>query len=185
MKNPKLASRYAGALYEFAVETGNVENAYHDILHIKELIASHHELKTILESPVVTYDKKLAIIRKVFQHHFCGVVFDFLTLVVKKRRTPQLLMICEQFIKIYYLNHHIKEAYITTAQLLSEKTEQHIKTILEEDYPFTFIMHFTVDPTIIGGIIIKIEDLYFDAAIKTKINKLKREFSQNVYATGF
>jgi F-type H+-transporting ATPase subunit delta len=113
------------------------------------------------------------------------VVFDFLNLIVKKRRTPQLLIICEQFIKIYYLNHAIKEANITTAQPISEKIAKYLKGILEEDYPFSFIIHFAVDPKIIGGIIIKIDDLYFDAAVKTKINKLKREFSQNVYATGF
>jgi F-type H+-transporting ATPase subunit delta len=185
MKNPKLAFRYAAALYDFAVETRNVDNAFHDILHIKEIIASHQEMKTVLESPIITYDKKQKIINKVFQDHFCEAVFDFLNLIVKKRRTPQLLMICEQFIKIYYLNHATKEAYITTAQPLSKKTAQHLKDVLEEDSSFSFITYFTVDPKIIGGIIIKIDDLYFDAAIKTKINKLKREFSQNIYAAGF
>jgi F-type H+-transporting ATPase subunit delta len=185
MKNPKLASRYAGALYDFAVETANVENAFHDILHIKEIIVSHHELKTVLESPIIPYDKKKKIINGIFQHHFCCTVLDFLNLIVKKRRTPQLLMICEQFIKIYYLNHNIKEADITTAQPLSEKTTQYLKAVLEEETPYSFIIHYAVDASIIGGIIIKIDDLYFDAAIKTKINKLKREFSQNVYAAGF
>ena len=185
MKNPKLASRYAGALYDFAVETNNVENAYHDILHIKEVISSHLEMKTMLESPVITHDKKQKIIKEVFQHHFCDIVFDFLNLIVKKRRAPQLMLICEQFISIYYEKHQIKEAYITTAQPLSEKMVNDIKNFLEKDSPYSFITHLRVNPTIIGGIIIKIEDLYFDAAICTKINKLRSEFSQNVYATGF
>jgi len=95
------------------------------------------------------------------------------------------LQICSQFIKIYYKNHNIKEACITSAQPLSEKLVQFIKNYLEKDSPFTFILNLTVNPKIIGGLVIKIDDFYYDASIITKINKLKAEFSQNQYAAGF
>jgi len=96
-----------------------------------------------------------------------------------------LLIICTQYIKIYYKDHHIKEAYITTAQPLSEKMVQYIKEYMEKDYPYTFIIYPSVDPKLIGGLIVKIDDFNFDASIQAKINKLKAEFSQNAYTPGF
>jgi len=185
MKNPKLASRYAQAFYDFSVESNNVESVYHDIVHIQEIVSAQKELKTLLESPVISQDKKQNIIKEIFQNHLCEATYRFFSLIVKKRREPQLLLICRQFVLIYYKNHHIKEAYITSAQPLSEKTIQHIKTFLEADSPYTFIFHLSVDPKIIGGLVIKIDDFYFNATIQAKINKLKAEFSQNAYAIGF
>jgi F-type H+-transporting ATPase subunit delta len=185
MKNPKLASRYAQALYDFSLETGNEENVYRDILLVKDLMKTHHEMKTVLESPIITQDKKQKIFRAIFQNQLCEATYNFITLVVTKRRTPQLLLICCQFIKIYYKNHNIKEAFITSAQPLSEKMAHSIKAFLEKDSPYTFIFHLSVNPKIIGGLVIKIDDFYFDAGILSKINKLKAEFSRNAYAVGF
>jgi F-type H+-transporting ATPase subunit delta len=185
MKNPKLAFRYAQALYDFSLETNNVDVVYQDILLAQKIIISHKELKTIMESPIITQDKKQVILKEVFQDHCNEITLRFFTLIAQKRRMPQLLMICEQFVKIYYQNHNIKEAYITTAQPLSEETIHYLKTFLEKDTSYTFVFHLSVNPAIIGGLIIKIDDFYFDAGILAKINKLKAEFSQNIYATGF
>ena len=185
MKNPKLASRYAQALYDFSIEMNHVENVYHDILHIQEIITVHKELKTVLESPIISHDKKESIIREIFKEHLCETTYNFFSLIVKKRREPQLLLICTQFVKIYYKNHNIKEAYITSAERFSEEMVHYIKSFLEKDSPYTFIIHPTVDPKIIGGLVIKIDDFYYDASIQAKINKLKAEFSQNKYAAAF
>jgi len=185
MKNPKLASRYAHALYDFSLEMGNLENVYQDILQIKNIITAHKELKTILESPIISKDKKQNIIKEIFQKEVNETTFRFFTLIVKKNRIPQLLMICMQFIKIYYKNHNIKEAFITSAQPLPEEKVGFLKNYLEKDTPHTFILHLSVDPKIIGGLIIKIDDQYYDASIQTKINKLKTKFSQNAYVVGF
>jgi len=185
MKNIKLAFRYANALYDLALEMGNVENVFSDIAQIQEVITANKELKIVLESPVVPKDKKQNIIREVFQKNVTETTFRFFTLIAKKNRTAHLLMICRQFVKIYYKDHNIKEAFITSAQPLSEKNQLYLKAFLEENAPYTFKIHFSVDPQIIGGLIIKIDDYYYDASIQSKINKLKVEFSQNAYAAGF
>jgi len=185
MKNPKLASRYAQALYDFAAEANHIDIVHHDILHIIEVVSAHPDLKTVLESPIIVQVKKQNILREIFQHHLSEITYRFISLIVKKRREPQLLLICRQFVLIYYKNNNIKEVYITSARPLSEKTVQYIKAYLEADSPYTFIFHLSVDPKIIGGLVVKIDDFYFNATIQAKINKLRAEFSQNVYAIGF
>jgi len=185
MKLSKVASRYAAALYDFASETQNVEVVYPDILLIQETVTSDHELKSVLESPIIPQEKKLKIYNDLFQNKLCETTFRFFSLIIKKRREPQILLICREFVIIYYKNHNIKEAYITSAQPLSEKMTEDLRNYIEKDSPYTFILHCTVNPNIIGGLIVKVEDLYFDASIQTKINKLKSEFSRNAYAIGF
>jgi len=185
MKNPKLASRFARALYDFAAETNDVEVVNQDVLLVQKTIAVNPELKIVMESPIIPENKKLKIFRDIFMNSLSETSVKFFTLMLKKRREPQLLMICRQFIKIYYVSHNIKEVNITSAQPLSEETKLYLHHYIEMDSPYTFILHFTVDQNIIGGIIIKIDDLYFDASIQSKINKLKAEFSKNAYAVGF
>jgi F-type H+-transporting ATPase subunit delta len=185
MKNPRLSFRYANALYDFSLETGNVENVFRDVVQIQEVISANKELKPIIESPVIPKDKKQNIIKGIFQENVSETTLQFFTLIVKKSRIPQLLMICRQFIKIYYKNHNIKEAFITSAQPLSEEKIQYLKNYLEKASSYSFIFHLSVKPKIIGGLIIKIDDSFYDASIQTKINKLKAEFSQNAYAVGF
>jgi F-type H+-transporting ATPase subunit delta len=185
MKNPKLAIRFATALYDFAAETTHVEAVYQDVLLVQQVVAENHELKAVMESPIIPEDKKQKIFREIFMKNISETTLRFFTLILKKRREPQLLMICSQFVKVYYVNHNIKEVYITTAQPLSEEMQSYLQHYIETDSPYTFILHFAVDQNIIGGIIVKVDDLYFDASIQTKINKLKAEFSQNAYAVGF
>ena len=185
MRNPKLASRYATALYDFAAETDKVETVYQDVLLIQKIVSENQELKTALESPIIPVDKKHKVFREIFMKNISEIALKFFTLLIKKRREPEVLMICAQFVKVYYVRHNIKETYITTAQPLSEKMKLFLQNYIEKDYQYSFIFHFAVDPNIIGGIIIKTDDMLFDASVQTKINKLKTEFSQNAYAIGF
>ena len=185
MKNPKLAFRYAQALYDLSVEMSNTEDICNDIKNIQEVVCKNKELKKILESSIISSDKKQNILQAIFQKNICETTYRFFSLLVKKRRETQLLLICSQFIKIYLKNHNIKEAFITTAQPLSDEMVAYIKSYLETDSPFQYLLHLSVEPKIIGGLVIHIDDFYYDASILAKINKLKAEFSKNIYAAGF
>jgi F-type H+-transporting ATPase subunit delta len=185
MKNPKLPFRFAAALYDFAAETNDEEIVYKDVLVVKKVVADNQELKTAIESPIIPIDKKQKIFREIFINNISETALRFFLLIIKKRREPQMALICKQFVKIYYVRHNIKETYITTAQPLSEDLKNYLKNYIEKDSPYTFILHFAVDQYLIGGIVVRFDDLYFDASIRTKMNKLKAEFSQNVYAVGF
>jgi len=185
MKNPKLASRFAKAIYDFAAETNSIEVVYQDILLVQKVIIENQELKVVLESPIILEDKKQRIFRQIFRKSLSVTTFLFFSLILKKRREPQLLMICREFAQKYYIHHNIKEVHITSAQPLSEEMKQYLKSYIEKGSPYTFILHFSVNQSLIGGIIVKVDDLFFDASILTKINKMKTEFSQNAYTIGF
>lgn len=185
MKNLKLSNRYAKALFDFAQEKGCVEEVHRDLVLIKQSLRESHELHTILNSPVVAPLKKHAIFASVFQSNTHEVTFGFLDVLIKKKREPMLDGICEEFVGYYNELHRIKVATLTTAQELSPALVEKIREILAEKTQYTIEIRQIVKPDIIGGILIKMDDFYFDASIISKINKLKQEFTHNIYQVNF
>lgn len=184
-KSPKLAFRYANALYEFAEIEKKTEEVYQDILLLKQIFQENSELRVVIESPIIVPDKKSAIFSQLFEKNLSPITFGFLLLILKKRREPSLMMTLDSFITLYYQAHNIKTATLTTATQLNEILLQGIKETLEKQTQSTIDLQVKEDPAILGGFIIKLEDQLLDASLLGKINKLKSEFSKNVYQTGF
>lgn len=185
MKSQKLAGRYANALYEFAVQENKLEETYQDILTLKEVFHENQELKAVIESPIITPDKKNNIFSALFEAKINTVSFGFLSLIIKKKREPALLMIFDEFINLYNKHHNIRIAQFTTAIAISDELANRIKGILEEQTHSTIELQRKVNPELIGGFIIKIDDFMVDTSLIGKINKLKLEFSNNIYQAGF
>lgn len=185
MKNPKLAGRYAGALFAFSLENNQLESVYQDVLTIKNTFKGNADLRVVLESPVIYPTKKNAIFAELFKNHLSKITFCFIRLMIAKKREPSLIAICDQFIQIYYDHHHIKVAKIVTAQPMSESLTQKIKVLLEEETHCSIRLEPAVNANLIGGLLVKIDDFIIDNTILAQINKLKNQFSQNVYKAGF
>lgn len=185
MKNTKLAGRYAKALHDFALEQNVEEVVYQDILLLEKTFGENRELKVVIESPVIVAKKKENIFKEIFQQNISKLTLDFLILIIEKRREPQLTTIFEQFIVCYYQHHNIRKAKLTTAVELDTALLNEIKSLLEEQTHSTILLEQEVNPRIIGGLVVKVDDFLFDASLLGKINKLKAEFSQNLYQTNY
>lgn len=185
MKNTKVAGRYAKALHSFSLEQNVEEAVYQDILLLKNVFEENRELRVVIESPVIVSKKKESIFKEIFADKISKITLDFLVLIIEKRREPELTTIFEQYIACYYLQHNIRKAKVTTAIALNDELIGEIKKLLEEQTQSTIILEQIVNPKIIGGLIVKVDDFLFDASLLGKINKLKSEFSQNLYQTNF
>jgi F-type H+-transporting ATPase subunit delta len=185
MKNPKLASRYAKALYDFASERNQIEEVYADLNLFADTLKESRELQVLLRNPVIEPHQKHKIFESVFNGTMHDITYQFLELLLKKRREPALDTICEEFFKLYKANHNIKTAIIITAQPLSDSLREKIVALLTEQLHATIELHEFVDSTIVGGFVIKVDDYYLDTSVLSKINKLKQEFSQNSFQVQF
>ncbi|PKP21254.1 MAG: ATP synthase F1 subunit delta, partial [Bacteroidetes bacterium HGW-Bacteroidetes-20] len=181
MKNPKLASRYAQALFDFAETHSKIEEIYTDILLINNVLKDNIELKKVIESPHIPLTKKSDIFHAIFNAKIDELSINFLQLIIKKRRVPELHIILDEFIQIYYRFNNIKVAQITLPTSINDSITNEICAILAKEFHCKIIMKVTIDPNIIGGIIIKVDDILIDASILSKIKKLRTEFSQNQY----
>ena len=185
MKKTKLSGRYAAAMYDFAVEQHFEEDVFANMKLLRQVFSENRELRVIIESPIMPAEKKEAIFKALFNGKVNDVTLQFLLLILKKRREPSLGDIFENFIQIYYRRHNIKIATITTAVDIDDALMEEIKHLLEEQTHSTILINKVVNPKIIGGLIVHVDDFLFDGSIIGKINKLRAEFSHNIYQTSF
>jgi len=185
MKNPKLANRYAKALFDFAGETNKIEVVKQDLEQILSVLTQERELRVVLNSPVIAPAKKRTIFAAVFSENIDTTTFSFIDVMLHKKREPALPEICRGFVQLYNEHHHIKVATLVSAQPMSEELVKRIQALLEEQTHYTIQVKCKVDASIIGGIMVEMDDFRFDATVVSRINKLRQEFSHNVYQVNF
>jgi len=185
MKNPKLSNRYAKALFDFAQEKGQIEEVYQDLALIKATLKGNSEMQAVLNSPVIPPAKKHTVFANVFQPLVSETTFLFLDVIIRKKREPALMTICDEFVKYYNDFHHIKTVKLTSAQPLSAELVENIRSLLAEKTQQTIQIEQVVQPDIIGGFRLKMDDYYLDASIIAKLNRLRNEFAHNVYQVNF
>ena len=99
MKNPKLSDRYAKSLYDFADEKNQIEEVYGDLKLLANTLKENRDLQMLLRNPVVPPNQKHQIFESVFNGTLHEISYQFVDLLLKKRREPNLDMICEEFFK--------------------------------------------------------------------------------------
>lgn len=185
MKNPKLANRYAKALFDFAKEKGQIEEVHEDLNAIRTALKETPELKVVLNSPVIAPNKKHTIFASVFQDKIRETSFIFLDVIIRKKREPVLESICNEYHTLYNEYHHIKTVTLTSAQPLSDALIAEIRSMLAEQTHSSIEIKTVVQTNIIGGIMVQMDDFSFDASVVSKINKLRQEFAHNIYKINF
>lgn len=185
MKNPRLSNRYAKALFDFAQEKGLIEEVNRDLALIKETLKGNGEMQAVLNSPVIPPAKKHTLFASVFQSMISETTFLFLDVIIRKKREPALATICDEFVKFYNDFHHIKTVKLTSAMPLSADLVENIRAMLAEQTKQTILIEQVVQPDIIGGFRLKMDDNYLDASIIAKLNRLRNEFAHNVYQVNF
>jgi F-type H+-transporting ATPase subunit delta len=185
MKNPKLSSRYAKALFDFAGEKNQIEEVYGDLQLFAKTLKENRDLQVMLRNPVVQPNQKHQVFESIFNGALHDTTYQFIDVLLRKKREPALDTICEEFFKLYNTAHNIKPVTITTAHPLSGTLKNKITTLLAEQTHTTIDLKEIVDPEIIGGFVIKMGDYYLDSSVLSKINKLRQEFSQNSFQVQF
>lgn len=185
MKNPKLSGRYAKALFDYASEKDKVEEVCGDLRLFADILKENRELQMLLRNPVIEPHQKHKIFESIFNGTLQETTYQFLDVLLKKKREPALDTICEEFFKLYNAAHNIRPVTITTAQPLGDDLKEKILKMLVEQTHATIDLQQVVDPEIIGGFKIQMDDYYLDSSILSKINKLKQEFSQNMFQVHF
>ncbi len=186
MSTIRLASRYAKALIDLAEERGELSSVHGDINVLNDSLKSNRDLWLLLKSPIVTTDKKLAVIKGVFGDIFSGTTSAFVDLITKKRRETYLPEIAVSFLDQYKQRNAITSAKLTTATGLTDSLLEQVRDIvLQHTGKKQVELETTVDPSLIGGFILEFEDKLFDSTISHKLDKLKRGFKKNKYVREF
>src|SRR5688500_1414355 len=97
----RIATRYAKSLILLAQEKGKLDEAYKDMKHIDSVFENSRDLKLMFKSPIITSDKKMNVVKALFEGKISEIVYGFLTLMIKKGREAHFHEMVESFIIQY------------------------------------------------------------------------------------
>ena len=175
MSETRVASRYAKALIDLSKEQNNLEVILSDIKDFLANIKRNPQLDVMLKSPVIKGQDKIAILNKVFEKSYHKSTMDFFELIILKNRAYYLDVIAKVFIEQYNILNNIMQATVKTAQNIDDKLKEEIKQYIEKYMGKKVELKSIVDPKLIGGLMIQMDDKLFDASISGKLNKLKQD----------
>ena len=174
MNDSKIRVRYAKALFSAAQEEKMVETLKTDIEKVLDVCNRSAEFVLLLESPVVRTTKKIHLITQIFKNEINPLTLNFLLLVAKNKREVFIPGICRYFLELIRKDQNIKSAVLTTAVEMDKKTIEKIEEILGKELNAKIEMSTQVNPEIIGGLILRVEDKQFDSSVHTKLKNIKQ-----------
>lgn len=180
MPNPRLASRYAKSVLDLAVERGQLEKVYNDMLYLQQVIKSSRDFLNLLRSPIVSTDKKIAVIDAVIGKNVSELTGAFTRLLVNKNREGELPEIIVAFIKQYKDTKGIHTVKLTTAVPVSDTVRNQIIEQVQRTSGMQNIeVESIVDPNIIGGFVLQTGDKLIDVSIAYDLKNVSRQFENN------
>ncbi|MCB0704004.1 MAG: ATP synthase F1 subunit delta [Saprospiraceae bacterium] len=180
----RLASRYAKSLLDLAIEQNKLERVTSDMESF-ESIVKNRDFYLLLKSPIVPTDKKRNILKAIFEGKFDEMTMAFMNILLLKHREPYLPDIAKEFMLQYKHIKHVSTVHVLTAEPIGEATLSAIKAQLLKNGTTDDHIEFLVevDPEIKGGLILEYDGNRYDASVRSKLDDLKKEFSENLYVS--
>ena len=162
-----------------SMEQKKIDEIYDEVLNVNAVFADNDELTVLLNHPRINKDEKIKVVENIFEKFVSKEVLGFLVTVITKDRLNEILDIFQYFIEKVKEYKRIGTAYVSTPMELSDamKEKVHNKLIETTDYEKVDII-YTVDPSLIGGMVIRIGDRIVDSSIKNKLQMLTRELQK-------
>ena len=178
MDQSAITVRYAKAFFSLAKEKNLLEELKKDIDVILSVCNSSSQFILLLESPVVKSIKKVELISTIFKEKINKLTLDFLILIVNNRREVYIPGICRNFLALTRKDQNIKSAVLSTASEIDEKTIKKITELMEAKLKAKIELSKTVNPDLIGGLVLRLDDIQYDASVATQLKKVKQNLLQ-------
>ncbi|HLV14663.1 MAG TPA: ATP synthase F1 subunit delta [Xanthomarina sp.] len=178
MAGARAAIRYAKAVLSLASDRNTAEVVNTDMKLMAKTIAESNDLNNMLQNPVVSSSVKKSILLEVFKdaNEMTRNLID--TLITNKRLTL-LEQVAVQYNLLYDKLTGTQIAQVTTAVPLTDELRAKVLAKVKELTGKDVEIKSNVDESILGGFILRVGDIQYNASIANKLNKLKREFTLN------
>lgn len=182
MLSPRLAHRYAKSILGLAEERNSLDEVVKDMRLLQETLDGSKDLRIMLKSPIIPSDKKEKVLQKIFAKSLSELTYKFINLLVNKSREKHIVEMVDSFMDLYNKKNHIIKAKLTTAVPVDQKTVDSLIALLMSAKGTKSVEISTeVDPTIIGGFVLRHGDLLLDNSVERKLHLIKEQIQDNSY----
>jgi F-type H+-transporting ATPase subunit delta len=169
-----MAGRYATALFELALEQGAVDTTKVNLDRFDALVAEVADLARLLRSPVISADDQARALSAVLDGAgIDGLAANFLKLVATNRRLFAALDMVQAYRALVAKHRGEVDAEVTLADRPSEAQLMAIKDALAAVTGKNVQVKVKIDPSIIGGLVVKLGSRMVDSSLRTKLNAIK------------
>ncbi|WP_157208650.1 ATP synthase F1 subunit delta [Mariniflexile maritimum] len=178
MAGARAAIRYAKAVLSLATDRGTADTVNNDMKLIVDTIAQNKNLSDTLQSPVIGATTKKTILLEVFKNTN-KTTLSLLETLAANNRIAILGDVASKYSQLFDQSKGIQLATVTTAVPLTDALKQQVLAKAKELTGKDIEVQGIVDENIIGGFILRVGDIQYNASIANQLNKLKREFTLN------
>jgi F-type H+-transporting ATPase subunit delta len=175
MDESSISVRYARALFEVAEERDILIALKNDMKLIANVCNTSADFMRLLNNPVVKASQKIHIVSLIFKGKVEEITLDFLKLIIKNNREIFIPAVCRNILSFIKEARGIKTIILTTATNINEASLDNIGKIMEKELGSQVEISARINPGIIGGMILRIDDKQYDASIAAQLNKIKKE----------
>ncbi len=169
-----VAERYASSLFELAQQANSVAKVESDLNDFEAMLKDSADLSRLINSPVFSSDEQAkAIDAIVAKAKIAGLAGNFLRVVAKNRRLFAVSGMIQAFRRIAAEHRGETAAEVTSAHALTAAQQTELKAALKSVAGKDVAITITVDPSLLGGLIVKMGSRQIDTSLKTKLNSLK------------
>lgn len=176
MPTSKTAYRYAKAFIEVVEELNIFDEVCADLQNIKKLLNTSRDFLLFLKSPIIKNEKKRVVLSTIFENKVSTPTLKFLQLLVAKGRETILPEIINQFNRLYDEKLGILDINVQTAIDFSMEDEKAIIDHLQKVTKKKVRLHYQVEPSLIGGFILRFDDTIWDASVKHQLNIIRERW---------
>jgi F-type H+-transporting ATPase subunit delta len=176
MDNGKISVRYARALFQIAQEQGCEEAIYDGLSRLAHnYLLAIAQFNEVLADPIVAKEEKVKLLEMAIGEPIHDSLKQFIAFVVEQHREDKMFFIAMKYMEMYRKKHSILNTQLTTATELPEATLDKIKAYVKQTFSAQVEMDVTIDPSLIGGFILDIENSRMDASVAGQLNALKNK----------
>lgn len=169
-----MAGRYATALFELALEEKQLDKVKADLDAFDKLISEYAELDRLVRSPVFSSDEQTKALGAVLDKAgISGIPANFLKVIASNRRLFAARDIIKAFRKLVAAHKGEVTAEVTVAETLKDEHLNSLKAALKGVTGKDVDLNVKVDPSIIGGLVVKLGSRMVDSSLRTKLNSIK------------
>ena len=168
-------SSYGDALFELALEQNNLDSVAEQVDILAQSFAENPDLLKLLNHPKISKEEKVSVIEQIFKGHFSDDIVGFLVIITQKDRGAEIETILDYFQAKVREYKKIGVARVVSATELSAEQRAKIEEkLLQQTSYESFEVDYSVDASLIGGMIIRIGDRVVDSSIRTKLDNMTK-----------
>jgi len=171
-----VARVYAEALYNAADrngETGQVVEELGDL--VSQVFNRDPGVEAFLASPSVSRDRKHEALRKAFEGRASQVLVNFLYVLNDHDRLGLLRALASSYRELYDQRMGRMPVQVTSAVPLAEEQQERLRNELREVFRREPVLATSVDPDLLGGLVVRVEDWVYDASVRTRLETIQKQ----------